>query len=64
MGRLFSRRGSGRLCLLATHEVFVERRAGIEDEMMCGAEARIGREWGELDMEHDQERLDMGRKAR
>lgn len=61
MGRLFGRRGSGRLWLLATHEVFVERRAVIGDEMMCGAGAGICREGGELDMGQEEERLGMGR---
>jgi hypothetical protein len=64
VGRLFGRRGSGRLWLLATHEVIAERRAGIDGVMMCGAKARICREGDELDMEHEQERLGMGWKAR
>ena len=64
MGRLFGRRGSSRLCLLAAHEDFVERRAGIEDVIMCGTDVRIGRKGVKLDMAHEQDGLGMGRSAR
>ena len=62
MCRLFGRRGSSRLYLLAAHEVFVERRARIEDVIMCGADARIGRKAAKLGIVHEQQRLGMGRK--
>jgi len=64
VGRLFGRRGSRRLCLLAAHEYFVERRAGIEDVITCGADVRMSRKGVELDIAHEQDRLSMGRSVR